>query len=54
MQVKKAVLTVAVLGSLLVSLQGCVAVVAGGMVTARWRPPTAAPWAPRPKTRRSP
>jgi osmotically-inducible protein OsmY len=33
MQVKKAVLTVAVLGSLLVSLQGCVAVVAGGMVT---------------------
>jgi osmotically-inducible protein OsmY len=32
MQVKKAVLTAAVLGSLLVSLQGCVAVVAGGMV----------------------
>jgi osmotically-inducible protein OsmY len=33
MQVKKAVLTAAVLGSLLVSLQGCVAVVAGGVVT---------------------
>jgi osmotically-inducible protein OsmY len=32
MQVKKAVLTAAVLGSLLVSLQGCVAVVAGGVV----------------------
>jgi osmotically-inducible protein OsmY len=32
MQVKKAVLTAAVLASLLVSLQGCVAVVAGGMV----------------------
>jgi osmotically-inducible protein OsmY len=32
MQVKKAVLTTALLGSLLVSLQGCVAVVAGGMV----------------------
>jgi osmotically-inducible protein OsmY len=32
MQVKKAVLTAALLGSLLVSLQGCVAVVAGGMV----------------------
>lgn len=32
MQVKKAVLTAAMLGSLLVSLQGCVAVVAGGMV----------------------
>jgi osmotically-inducible protein OsmY len=33
MQVKKAVLTAAVLGSLLVSLQGCVAVLAGGVVT---------------------
>jgi osmotically-inducible protein OsmY len=33
MQVKKAVLTAAVLASLLVSLQGCVAVVAGGVVT---------------------
>jgi osmotically-inducible protein OsmY len=33
MQVKKAVLTAAVLASLMVSLQGCVAVVAGGMVT---------------------
>jgi osmotically-inducible protein OsmY len=33
MQVKKAVLTAAVLGSLLVSLQGCVAVVAGGVVS---------------------
>jgi osmotically-inducible protein OsmY len=32
MQVKKAVLTAAVMASLLVSLQGCVAVVAGGMV----------------------
>jgi osmotically-inducible protein OsmY len=32
MQVKKAVLTAALLGSLLVSLQGCVAVVAGGVV----------------------
>ncbi|MGB9110337.1 MAG: BON domain-containing protein, partial [Telluria sp.] len=32
MQVKQAVLTAALLGSLLVSLQGCVAVVAGGMV----------------------
>ena len=32
MQVKKVVLTAALLGSLLVSLQGCVAVVAGGMV----------------------
>jgi osmotically-inducible protein OsmY len=32
MQVKKAVLTAAVVASLLVSLQGCVAVVAGGMV----------------------
>jgi osmotically-inducible protein OsmY len=32
MQVKKAVLTAALLGALLVSLQGCVAVVAGGMV----------------------
>ncbi len=32
MQVKKAVLSAALLGSLLVSLQGCVAVVAGGMV----------------------
>ncbi len=32
MQVKKAVLTAAVLVSLLASLQGCVAVVAGGMV----------------------
>jgi osmotically-inducible protein OsmY len=32
MQVKKVVLTAAVLGSLLVSLQGCVAVVAGGVV----------------------
>jgi osmotically-inducible protein OsmY len=32
MQVKKAVLTAALLGSLLVSLQGCVAMVAGGMV----------------------
>ncbi|CAH0249043.1 hypothetical protein SRABI118_02917 [Massilia sp. Bi118] len=32
MQVKKAVLTAALLGSLVVSLQGCVAVVAGGMV----------------------
>jgi osmotically-inducible protein OsmY len=32
MQVKKAVLTAALLGSLLVSLEGCVAVVAGGMV----------------------
>jgi osmotically-inducible protein OsmY len=32
MQVKKAVLTAALLGSLMVSLQGCVAVVAGGMV----------------------
>jgi osmotically-inducible protein OsmY len=32
MQVKKAVLTAAVLASLLASLQGCVAVVAGGMV----------------------
>lgn len=32
MQVKKAVLTAAVFGSLLVSLQGCVAVVAGGVV----------------------
>ena len=33
MQVKKAVLTAAVLVSLLASLQGCVAVVAGGVVT---------------------
>ncbi len=33
MQVKKAVLTAAVLASLMASLQGCVAVVAGGMVT---------------------
>lgn len=33
MQGKKAVLTAAVLASLMVSLQGCVAVVAGGMVT---------------------
>lgn len=32
MQIKKAVLTAALLGSVLVSLQGCVAVVAGGMV----------------------
>jgi osmotically-inducible protein OsmY len=32
MQVKKVVLTAAVLASLMVSLQGCVAVVAGGMV----------------------
>jgi len=32
MQVKKAVLTAALLGSLMVSLQGCVAVVAGGVV----------------------
>jgi len=32
MQVKKAVLTAALLGSLLVSLQGCVAVVASGVV----------------------
>ncbi|MFC5552029.1 BON domain-containing protein [Massilia aerilata] len=32
MQVKKAVLTAVLLGSVLVSLQGCVAVVAGGMV----------------------
>jgi osmotically-inducible protein OsmY len=32
MQVKKTVLTAALLGSLLVSLQGCVAVLAGGMV----------------------
>jgi osmotically-inducible protein OsmY len=32
MQVKKAVLTAALLGSLLVSLQGCVAVLAGGVV----------------------
>lgn len=33
MQVKKAVLTAAVLASLMASLQGCVAVVAGGVVT---------------------
>ena len=32
MQIKKVVLTVAVLASLMASLQGCVAVVAGGMV----------------------